>query len=68
MPDNESAITDGSGFGWRIERCDHGCIHIHMGRTTVSLTAEEFVAFRHLLASATVEWSRATPPRRVRPH
>lgn len=55
------------GEGWSIERCAHGCVHLHLERTTVTFSTEEFHALCRLLDRAAAEW-RPAPMDTRRPH
>ena len=46
---------------WSVTRCAHGCLHVHLGRCSVTLTPEEFQALRELLTRATLELGLETP-------
>ena len=37
---------------WAITRCDHGCVHIHLDRTCITLTATEFERLAMMLNKA----------------
>ena len=37
---------------WGVYRCTHGCIHLAMGRLTLTLTEVEFHALRDLFQRA----------------
>ena len=40
---------------WTVTRCGHGCLHVHLGRCSVTLSAEEFQTLRALLQRASAE-------------
>jgi hypothetical protein len=37
---------------WAISRCGHGCVHVALGRLTVTLSDDEFHALQALMRSA----------------
>lgn len=37
---------------WAITRCEHGCVHIHLDRTCISLTPVEFERLAMMLTKA----------------
>ena len=57
------ALESAGPEGWTITRCAHGCVHLHLGRCSVTLSGEELVALRDLLVRATLELEAGAPRR-----
>ncbi len=53
-PDIEEIDAAGPAF-WNVTRCEHGCLHLHVGRCSITLSADEFLWLRQLLERAAVD-------------
>lgn len=61
-PDAEWADT------WAITRCEHGCVHIHLDRTCITLTPAEFERLATMLTSAARRFATEGPSTSTRAH
>jgi hypothetical protein len=59
-PDIEAIDAAGAAF-WNVTRCDHGCVHLHVGRCSITMSAEEFMHLRALLERAATELQLQVP-------
>ncbi len=53
---------------WAITRCEHGCVHIHLDRTCITLTPVEFERLTMMLTKAATTFateSRSDTPGRA---
>lgn len=54
---------------WAITRCDHGCVHIHLDRTCITLTPTEFERLAMMLTTAARRFATESPaPATARAH
>jgi hypothetical protein len=42
---------------WAITRCEHGCVHIHLDRTCITLTPVEFERLAMMLTKAATKFA-----------
>jgi hypothetical protein len=45
---------------WAITRCEHGCVHIHLDRTCITLTPAEFERLAMMLTQAARKFATET--------
>lgn len=53
---------------WAISRCGQGCVHVSLGRLTLTLSDDEFHALLGLMRSARQRFYPATPAPASRAH
>jgi len=62
--DHDARDSDGGEWTdtWAITRCEHGCVHIHLDRTCITLTPAEFERLAMMLSQAARRFATETRP------